>query len=385
MECEILDSLEQLGYDGPLLEEKALTRAAEGGLSSAEYVDLCQWLTNRLKPLCGLEESLTSGPDDLDSLQVEMSGLLKELHCPFEGAVSGVLRGNTQSTKHHLKFVLFLSSELQAALIVSGRRDSEKHQDESPVQRELSAICETLKLPQPAGNEAAEVFSQIKNKVECLLQELPNGAFRNPVLKKSLSSEQWDKLRGINKVLSSEYECRRRMLIKRLDVTVQSFGWSDRAKVKVDSMARAYQPKRHSLKPQCSVDMAELLAAREDICNVVKTSSGSSRENTACAVNKVLMGRVPDRGGRPSEIDPPPPEMPPWQKRQDGGGWGGRGGGRGGGGGGGSGSWGQGGRGGGGGWGGGGGGWKGGGWNQGGHNRHGDYGGHGGKRGRYQY
>lgn len=52
-------------------------------------------------------------------------------------------------------------------------------------------------------------------------------------------------------------------------------------------MARAYQPKRHSLRPQSTVDMAELLAAREDICNVVKTSSGLSRENTTCAVNKV--------------------------------------------------------------------------------------------------
>ena len=29
------------------------------------------------------------------------------------------------------------------------------------------------------------------------------------------------------------------------------------------------------------------------------------------------MGRVPDRGGRPCEIEPPPPEMPSWQKRQD--------------------------------------------------------------------
>lgn len=54
-------------------------------------------------------------------------------------------------------------------------------------------------------------------------------------------------------------------------------------------MARAYQPKRHSLKPQSTVDIGDLLAAREDICNVVKTSSGSSRENTACAVNKVEM------------------------------------------------------------------------------------------------
>lgn len=51
-------------YIGPLLEENALLRAAEGGLSSSEYVDLCQWLTNKLKPLCGLEESLTSGPGE---------------------------------------------------------------------------------------------------------------------------------------------------------------------------------------------------------------------------------------------------------------------------------------------------------------------------------
>lgn len=39
-----------------------------------------------------------------------------------------------------------------------------------------------------------------------------------------------EKLYSINTALSAEYECRRRMLIKRLDVTVQSFGWSDKAK-----------------------------------------------------------------------------------------------------------------------------------------------------------
>ncbi|TDG98995.1 hypothetical protein EPR50_G00205950 [Perca flavescens] len=355
MECDILDSLEQLGYDGPLLDEKALLGAAESGLSSPEYVNLCRWLTSTLKPLCDLEESITSGPDDMDSLQVEMSGLLKELHCPYDELVSGIIKGSVRNTKDHLKFVLFLSSELQAAQIVRSRGVSKKHK-KNPVCHELLAICQTLNLPEPRGQDAAGVFSQVRDKVDNVLKDLPNEAIENPVLKKSLCSEQWEKLHSINTALSSEYECRRRMLIKRLDVTVQSFGWSDRAKVRVDSMARAYQPLRHSLRPQSTVDMAKLLAAREDLCNVVKTSSGSSRENTACAVNKILMGRVPDRGGRPSEIEAPPPEMPPWQKRQDGGGggWGGRGGG-------------------------GGGGWRGGGWNQGGH------GGHGGKRGRYQY
>uniref|UniRef100_A0A8D0HSZ9 Family with sequence similarity 98 member B n=1 Tax=Sphenodon punctatus TaxID=8508 RepID=A0A8D0HSZ9_SPHPU len=114
----------------------------------------------------------------------------------------------------------------------------------------------------------------------------------------------------------SEYECRRRMLIKRLDVTVQSFGWSDRAKV---SMFYHLLP-RYVLTPKSTITLAHLLAAREDLSKIIRTSSGSTRENTACAVNKVLMGRVPDRGGRPSEIEPPPPEMPPWQKRQEGGG-----------------------------------------------------------------
>nr|XP_057947526.1 protein FAM98B [Doryrhamphus excisus] len=366
MECDILDSLEQLGYDGPIKEEAVLLQAAKGGLSSAEYVDLCRWLVSLLKPLCNLEESITSGPEDMDSLEVDMRGLLKELCCPYE--VSAIVRGNTRD---HLKFLLFLSSELQAAQIASSRGGCIPGHNESYTSRELRKICETLNVSHSEGQDAADVLSLIQKKVDTLVKRCPGGLAAKPVLKKSLSSEQWEKLHNINAVLSSEYECRRRMLIKRLDVTIQSFGWSDRAKAKVDSMARAYQPKRHTLRAESTVDAAMLLAAREDICNVVKTSSGASREKTACAVNKIQMGKVPDRGGRPSEIEAPLPEMPPWQKRQDGGGdWGGRGRRRRGGGG--SGSWGGGG---------GRGGWGGGSW-QGGRQNHG---GHGGKRGRYQY
>ncbi|XP_061652145.1 protein FAM98B isoform X1 [Phyllopteryx taeniolatus] len=370
MECDILDSLEQLGYEGPLTDEAALLQAAQGGLSSAEYVDLCRWLVSRLKPLCGLEESITTGPEDLLSLEVDLRGLLKELCCPYQ--VTAIQKGKP---KDHLKFVLFLSSELQAAQIIIRRRGLVQGQNGSSVSRELREICQTLNVSPCKGQDAVEFLSLIQSKVVTLVEKCPDGTVGKPALKSALSSEQWEKLHSMNALMSSEYECRRRMLIKRLDVTIQSFGWSDRAKAKVDSMARAYQPKRHALRAEATVDAAALLASREDVCNVVKTSSGASRANTACAVNKIQMGRVPYRGGRPSEIEAPLPEMPPWQKRQDGGGnWGGRGQ-RGGGGwrGGGGGGWG--GRGGGGGWG-GGGDWHGG--------RH-NHGGHGGKRGRYQY
>lgn len=41
-----------------------------------------------------------------------------------------------------------------------------------------------------------------------------------------------EKIEAVNQALINEYEVRRKMLLKRLDVTVQSFGWSDRAKVR---------------------------------------------------------------------------------------------------------------------------------------------------------
>ncbi|KAM3856858.1 protein FAM98A isoform 3-T6 [Vipera latastei] len=141
-----------------------------------------------------------------------------------------------------------------------------------------------------------------------------------------------EKIEAINQAIANEYEVRRKLLVKRLDVTVQSFGWSDRAKSQTEKLAKVYQPKRAILSPKCAISVAHLLAARQDLSKIMRTSSGSIREKTACAINKVLMGRVPDRGGRPNEIEPPPPEMPPWQKRQDGpqqqsgGGRGGRGG-----------------------------------------------------------
>lgn len=47
-------------YKGPLLEEQALIKAAEGGLSSPEFSELCVWLGSQIKSLCNLEESITS-------------------------------------------------------------------------------------------------------------------------------------------------------------------------------------------------------------------------------------------------------------------------------------------------------------------------------------
>ncbi|KAM5129778.1 protein FAM98B [Mantella aurantiaca] len=333
MESDLLDTLEALGYQGPLLDETALGPALEVGLSSPEYCQLLCWLSSRIQLLDNLEESVSSEGGDLESIQLEISGFLKELSCPYPSLVSGDIKSRLQSKDDCLKLLLFLGSELQAIQILQTKKSSCPAPSDA-ANREIKAIFEALRLPLPSTSDIVEQLKTVQEKVTELLPKVQSN-MKKTLLSVEMNAEQLESLEKINEALCKEYECRRRMLIKRLDVTVQSFGWSERAKAKTDEIARVYQPVRYSLCPKTTVTLSHLLAAREDLSRIVRTSSGSIREKTVCPVNKVLMGRVPDRGGRPSEIEPPPPEMPPWQKRQDDGGRGGwRGGGRGGGGGG---------------------------------------------------
>lgn len=64
-----------------------------------------------------------------------------------------------------LFLLVFLSSELQAAHIMRNRQVSDKQQDKSSEYQELLKICETLNLAEPGGEDAADVFSEIQNKV----------------------------------------------------------------------------------------------------------------------------------------------------------------------------------------------------------------------------
>lgn len=143
---------------------------------------------------------------------------------------------------------------------------------------------------------------------------------------RSLTFEEWKKLEKLQNELDDEYDLRREMLLTRLDVTIQSFQWSDAAKNKANVIAECYSNKRQELDQivhrSKTTDIIELLAARDDILYVEKTSSANVRKNTQSDIQKHIIGMVPDRGGRANEHQPPPPEMPTWQKNRSQGGQG---------------------------------------------------------------
>ncbi|XP_077352244.1 protein FAM98A [Festucalex cinctus] len=321
MENDIVVSLEDLGYQGPLLEDGALESAVTGGAASPEFTKLCAWIVSELKLYSKLEENVhaTNCPSEAESFQLEMSGLLAEVACPYSVLTSGAVNQRLLNKNDCLLLLSFLVSELEASRMILVNRPQKKGQESgSPAFQELKGICMALGMSKPPANIAMfQFFSGIEKKLKEATSRVPPNHIGEPLLKKPFGPVHMEKIEAINQALVNEYEVRRKMLLKRLDVTVQSFGWSERAKTHAGNLAHVYQPLRSALGTKSKISVAHLLAARQDFSKILRTSSGRSREKTACAINKVLMGRVPDRGGRPCEIEPPPPEMPSWQKRQD--------------------------------------------------------------------
>ena len=107
---------------------------------------------------------------------------------------------------------------------------------------------------------------------------------------------------------------RRTMLITRLSATLQSFAWSEKAKNMPTQVAESLSMSNFSKFSNISV--ADVLAARKDLLRINKISSKPpDTRRSENVLTKIKVGRVPDRGGRASEMAAPPPEMPSWQQR----------------------------------------------------------------------
>ncbi|XP_056103286.1 protein FAM98B [Rhinichthys klamathensis goyatoka] len=266
----------------------------------------------------------------------ELREMLKEMSCPQNALIS----------EHLCPLLLFrvteyLVSELMAARMLTYRErhpedadqncetngkeqrkresltmgNEDEHQETSQVEEDKTKWQEVNKslaeLFQTLGLETASQMSDACTEVESRLTSLPEGELPEALLNTSLNSEQWKKIDDINRALCKDYECRRQMIIKRFYVTLQSFAWGERGKERsavLSSMA-PFSPS-----PESFVSIAMLLATREDESRIRPVKAGPST-----AVHKVLMGSVPDRGGRPGEIEPP---MPSFTGRSEGGGGG---------------------------------------------------------------
>lgn len=315
--------LQELGFTGPLCHEDALLRSCESGAECQLFTSLCVWLVSQLKSVSNLVENVspTEGPDDAETFQLEISGVMSELHCPYRSLTSGNVTSRLLSPENCLQLIVFLSTELEAARLLkrSAVPSTEPVRHNEDVLCELRLIGEALDLPEISPNvPVAQLIKELENKIT---ERSGTAKMSPPLFNAQLQPEQWETLQELHYSMLKEYECRMRMLVTRFEVTVQSFHWSERAQVKGESMNDIYWPLRKLLTAESRITIPHLLAAREDYSRILRTCNATFCQKTRSAIQKVLMaGSVPDRGGRPNEIEPP---MPTWEKRREGGGGGG--------------------------------------------------------------
>ncbi|XP_031314496.2 protein FAM98C isoform X2 [Camelus dromedarius] len=364
--ADVARDLLALGYEG-------FPEMASPGTSCPDFRALCAQLAAELATLGVLKrereegaEALSAGggPGAEEEFLRQLACLLGELYCPDRELCGGDGAVALRGPGARLRLLRFLCSELQAARLLrlhlhprldpspepSGGEGGEKGAEEGAgMVQELVLTLQALGLSRPTpGTLASQLLrelhakpgssgswetgihgeihpisaqsapaSSFSHQISELLPSLPPGSLQ-PLLSYPLDAPRWEALESLSQGLRDQYCCRRRLLLKRLDLTTSAFHWSDRAEAQGEAMKAVLFPIREALTPESDVSISHVLAARADLSRLVPATSKTARQGTCCAINKVLMGSVPDRGGRPNELEPP---MPSWQsRREDGGG-----------------------------------------------------------------
>ncbi|GAB5582087.1 protein FAM98C isoform X2 [Prionailurus iriomotensis] len=365
--------LQALGYEG-------FSGATSLGTSCPDFRALCARLAAELATLGALEREREEsaevlragdGPGAEEEFLRQLADLLRELHCPDRALCGGDCAAALRERGACLRLLRFLCSELQAARLLRlyPRLDSspappcgEGAEEGDDVVQELVLTFQALGLPRPTPGTAASrllwelhdkprgyfsravttildsdawVFrtmgnwnprkvhlvsasstsdSSFSRQISELLPSLPPG-FLQPLLSNPLDAPRWISVpKAERSVLLSPLPSPQAPGPHNICIPLERSGRGAQG----EAMKVVLIPIREALSPESDVSIAHVLAARADLSRLVPATSKAARRGTCCAINKVLMGNVPDRGGRPNELEAP---MPSWQsRREDGGG-----------------------------------------------------------------
>ncbi|CAH8599154.1 unnamed protein product [Schistosoma turkestanicum] len=258
---------------------------------------------------------------------------LESYGCPYSTLTEGPILDRFSSVKNRSLLLQYLCSEIMAIRQLSSTLKSVSKQtnghhsmdvdssedDDLEIKACLQKAFTDLGLKIPPDDSAPTViYSTLQKGISDSLSRCPpNHMGKSIIPLTGISDRQWSQIIRIAALLQQQYSSRQSTLLKRLDVTVQSFKWSDKAKSSLDKIITVYNPIREKMGFIPYPDIVHVLAVRDNmILQIEKTSGTNARRYTSCELNKILIGNVPDRGGRAWELEPPPPEMPAFKQRQ---------------------------------------------------------------------
>ena len=211
----------------------------------------------------------------------------------------------------------FICVQLQAARMEAHNTEGESRRQAAgqrgKIVFQLDKICKDLNVtPEVENPNEMDIITAIREKVAQVLEGVPSELLSDPPkalpADLKLDSHQMEVLEKITEAYQADFLLRRQMLMKRLDVTIQSFLWGEQAQGKEGEIVAAIQAQRKHLQEETMhYSLEDAIAAPisllHDHSKKVTEQSGKS------LVKTVIIGSVPDRGGRASETRPKARDM----------------------------------------------------------------------------
>ena len=199
---------------------------------------------------------------------MEVSSVMREIGCPHQNLVEGEVAARFALPNARLLVLHCLATEVMVARMERTASSGEEKRDNTS--ENLTGLLATLGLEGEAMESPGEALFKAKFKLGQLVQKAPKELLSSPALTSKLEDNDWKEVARVQEEMSKEYALRRRMLLARLDATVQSFAWSDRMVGKQGEIGAMYRERRECMGDSPKVDLIDLVAAREDVAIVEK-------------------------------------------------------------------------------------------------------------------
>jgi hypothetical protein len=222
----------------------------------------------------------------------------------------------------------FLAAEVTSARLIAhleplpiASADAATIVADTSVATSLSRLCTVLSFSADAAAEAKslpDLLSLIIAGVSGACLDL-GAPLIDPETAANLSPDTLAECERISDALEAEHQLRKKLLMHRLSVTIQCFGYSDKASADAfhsvqRSVARAVEAAEQP------IGVYDALVARDWLLDVQRVSSGGVGGINAVRneVKRILMGSVPDRGGRVGAAAVAKANMPQFKPRVSG-------------------------------------------------------------------
>ena len=199
---------------------------------------------------------------------MEVSSVMREIGCPHQCLVEGEVAARLALPNARLLVLHCLATEVMVARMESSAPTGEEKQERTS--DSLTSLLATLGLEGEPVESSGEALFKAKFKLGQLVAKAPKELLSSPALTSKLEEKEWKEVARVQAEMSQEYALRRRMLLARLDATVQSFAWSDRMVGKQGEIGLMYRERREGMGDAPKVNLVDLLAAREDVAIVEK-------------------------------------------------------------------------------------------------------------------